>query len=224
MIAVLGRGKSLLKYPRYAKKIQKLYIVNNFEYEIKRLGLGCFVGKEIIHVVGRSGGNVLSKKIYETLGIKKIQSNSFSELEFGKEGRYPVPVSHLPASMSKRGYPPIKWKKILEKAKGRSYKELMHILPKNYPKEKCIRGWPTTGLLAIDLALFTEKPKSLYLFGFDLYRRSYLVKKNAPYQNEENPKSKAMYYHLCQLVEEFSKCKFKCASPIKVSRPNWTNI
>ena len=87
--AVLGRGKSLLRFPDFVEKIDKIYLVNDFNDELKMLGLKLFKYKKMMHVVGR-GPNQLKDKYFENLGIKKIISNAPGSFDF--PDRYPIRV------------------------------------------------------------------------------------------------------------------------------------
>jgi len=95
---------------------------------------------------------------------------------------------------------------------------------KNIKQSHCHRAWPTTGLLAIDLALIENFPEEVYLFGFDMYETDYMVKNNRPYQNPGWDKSKVMKYYLEVLVKEFKDTKFYNSSPIIFEETNWINI
>jgi hypothetical protein len=94
----------------------------------------------------------------------------------------------------------------------------------NIKKSKSHRAWPTTGMLAIDLAIAENNLDSLYLFGFDLYLSDYMVKKNRSYQNAEWDKSKMMRYYLEDIVKEFTNITFYNSSFVKFDHKNWINI
>ncbi|MHA2023956.1 MAG: hypothetical protein ACTSWQ_09880 [Candidatus Thorarchaeota archaeon] len=216
-LAVLGRGKSLLWYKDHSRMFDKIYIVNDFNREIPMLGAEHFVGREVVHVVGRESSNALSESIYGDLGIECVQSNCFLPQNFIRASSFPLPVKMLPKSMKKRGYPTLPWD-LMHKhtSEHGDYKKLGRFLEATYSaqileaqkKPIPIRAWPTTGILAIDLALVENAIGEIHLFGFDMYAEDYLVKSNRAYQNSEWTKSKMMVYHLDQLMKEFMDVKF----------------
>lgn len=216
-IAVLGRGKSLEFYSKYSHLFDKIYIVNDFTVEIGILGIANFVGKEVVHVVGRQISNSLTREMYQKLGISSIQSNCFLMKNFIHQEKFQAPIKLLPTSMQKRGYPSLSWSLILEHIeKYGNHEDLCSFLEKTYAEEIeknlskpiPIRGWPTTGLLAIDLTLVENKLDEVYLFGFDMYKSDYMIKKNRSYQNADWDKSKMMLCHLDFLKAEFLNVKF----------------
>lgn len=222
MIAVLGRGQSLKKYSDLHSKYDKVYIVNQFKSEIDLLGIDKFKDKDIIHVVGR-GKNSLGD-YYKLINLIRIQSNSASQASFKKNHRnYPSDkLAYLSKGMLERGYPPADWKKVLKLSRKLNFPFLRQKLKEISPKFS-EPGWPTTGILAIDLALFENNPKTIDLFGFDLYKEHYLVKKNQKYQNSEWDKSKAMTLHLSYLCNEFSETSFNSYSSVEINHINWIN-
>jgi len=204
LIAVLGRGKSLLRY--CDRDWEQVYLVNNMTEELPRLKFN-YSGK-ITQVCGRKGATVMEKSACDWYGINDIISNALTlEHVCNIKRHYKAPTVR-PAIMNQRGYPPMGWKAIL-KGKTKS------------PKSDNGRCWPTTGLFAIDLALAVNKPKEIHLFGFDFYKRNYLIKKNRPYQTQKNPKIKMMYVCLEALVREFCGTMFYCYSDIEINSKNW---
>lgn len=218
-IAILGRGLSLQCFPAHSDEFSVLYLVNNFGKEIKLFGLEHFKHKKLIHMVGR-GPNNLSRSLYKELNIPFVQSNSFNATSFRNAKRYPIPVRYLPEQMRRRGYPPLEWSYFLKLSKRYSYDQISQIVKNFWAPE---RGWPTTGLLAIDLALMTEETDQISLFGMDLYREKYLVKKNKPYQTAKWAKSKMMAVYLRKLVQEFKQTKFFTYSKVEFPEENWIN-
>tara|TARA_Y100000034_G_scaffold69476_1_gene83887 strand:+ start:1551 stop:2249 length:699 start_codon:yes stop_codon:yes gene_type:complete len=232
MIAILGRGASLLKFKEFHHKFDEVVIVNNFNEEIRLLGASCFLGKKIRHVVGR-GKNSLKNDLYNKLGIKKVQSNCFSLDNFYSKSQYKVKVKCLPKVMRRRGFPCLPWDVILRykdshdsACKLREFLELKYRkeILKNQKKSKSLRAWPTTGILAIDHSLVTGKFKTVYLFGFDFYDNNYMIKQNASYQNKEWAKSKVMKYYLSELFNEFYDVSFFCSSDFMLKSDRWQNI
>lgn len=201
-VAVLGRGESLKAYRDYAHLFKRIYIVNNFREDIENIKTA-FRGKEIIHVASRKGPNYLTKQQYKTYNVVRVQSNAFkTRLIENAHLFYKKPVT-MPEFMNDRGYAPIGWSAILVNKVGAK------ILS---PNKRC---WPTTGLLAIDLALMENKLKEIYLFGFDFYEKPYLtglVKKQDP------AKVEMMKQHLSTLKVEFKDTKFIENPPIDESR------
>ena len=209
-IAVLGRGKSLNRYKPTG--YDKLYLVNDMTEEIKILGINMFDAEEIIHVCGRKGATVMCGDTYHNLGVNRIVVNAISLNHICNIKRHQQShdrkIEARPEMMNTRGYPPYGWKAIL-KEKTKALKS---------DNGNC---WPTTGLFAIDLALMENSPKEIHLFGFDLYQRNYLIKKNRPHQTKSNPKVKAMKMCLEKLVREFKETKFYNYSEINIEAENW---
>jgi len=226
--AVLGRGSSLTKYLDYYENISKIYLVNNFNDELRILGLDKFKEKKVVHVVGR-GPNQLSKKVYKKLGMNKVVCNAFDSSNF--QGNYPVKIKYLDEKMRKRGYPSVGMENIQANMdKFDSYKKLIKFLQQEIKegklkeKHKSRRGWPTTSFVAIDFCLIKDQPKHLYLFGIDFYRTKYLTKDNAEYQDENWYKSKAMLGHLRYIVKEYDKVQFYSSYHLDWDFLNWNNI
>lgn len=231
MIAVLGRGSSLSKYVSYHSLFDKIYIINDFNVEIDVLGKSTLDNKEIIHVVG-AGSVELTLENYKRLNVKHVQFNRLNVKYLGNKN-IPVKIKPLPMVLLKRGFPTMPWELYLElKDKFNSHREMCEYVEKTYPKEiiknikksKSDRSWPTTGLLAIDLAIMENSPKELYLFGFDMYATNYLVKNNKPYQNADWDKAKIMKYYLEVIVKEFKDIKFYNSSSVVFNEDNWVNI
>ena len=218
-VAVLGRGASLLEYAKHYTEFDTLYIVNDFMQEIEMLGLHKFLGKHITHVVGRTPQNSMHRQYYEKLGIDTIQANCLLMKNFIHEKEFAIKVLPLPKCMEGRGYPTLPWDVIHEAISCEAFfehDEMIDILQHQHRKQICgirrelvpIRAWPTTGLLAIDLALTENALDEIHLFGFDFYEKDYLVKKKAAYQNSEWVKVKMMKYHLKHLEEEYKNVRF----------------
>lgn len=203
-IAVLGRGKSLKRYK--ALGYDKLYLVNDMTEEVKRIRLTLFDAKEIIHVCGRKGATVMTGDTYHNLGINRIVVNAISlnHIENIKRHKqnHKLNLEIRSAAMAKRGYPPIGWSKLLRGVKSAAKKST---------NGNC---WPTTGLFAIDLALTENLPEEIHLWGFDFYKRAYMVKPNRSYQTQRNPKVKMMYKCLGELIYEYNGVDFHCHSDI----------
>ncbi len=192
--------------------------------EIALIGIEHFMNKEVVHVVGSSKHNNLSAESYKSLNVKSVQCNRFGSFRHAKRfKKCGVKVLKMPPYMLGRGYPvEVNWKEASRHAPKMNYVQLLSKICKSSGPNN--RGWPTTGILAIDLALSTDNPIELYLFGFDLYAQHYLVKKMLKHHSRKNPKSKMMFHHLSYLVNEFSGCKFICSSDVKIDQPNWMNV
>ena len=143
-IAVLGRGQSLQVYRDYSNLVSKVYIVNNFNTDLWDVGASHFKGKEIIHVTSRKGPNALSRKNYLRFKIRRVQSNAFQSRLIDNAKSFSVRPQTMPDSMRQRGYEPYGWENILAARVSKR-------------KSPNLRAWPTTGLLAIDLALVDTK-------------------------------------------------------------------
>jgi hypothetical protein len=215
-MAVLGRGDSLSKYKDHSHSYENICIVNNFNREIELIGMNHFKGKNIKHVVGR-GPNNLKPFLYKELDIREVQSNCLKIKQFGSTSKYVVKVVPLGKHMKDRGFPPLDWDTYLKhKDDFDNYKELVSFISDNYSNEiksrmakrNNVRGWPTTGLLSIDLALSSFELEEIHLFGFDFYEQDYMVRKNKNGQNRDSLKSKMMRYFLQQLINEFKDTKF----------------
>ena len=209
-IAVLGRGQSLGIYRDYAKLFDKIYIVNNFNKEVYDVGIGSFRKKEVVHVAARKGKNALTKGLYRELKIKRVQSGAFKTRLITNAADFHVKPQTMPEYMHERGYSPVGWDNVMADN---------HDVPLRSPNKRC---WPTTGLTAIDLALVENKPKEIYLFGFDFYKKPYLCSKQTC--DKEEAKVKMMYIHLQKLVDEFKGTQFKCASELDIKGDNWEHV
>lgn len=226
--AILGRGSTLVKYLEYYENISKIYLINNFNDELEKLGLDKFKHKKVVHVVGR-GTNQLSKRFYKKLCINKVICNAFDSSNF--QGNYPIKIKYLDEKMRKRGYPSVGMETVqMYMDKFDTYKELINFLQQEIKagrlkeKHKSRRGWPTTSLLAIDLCLIKDRPNSMYLFGIDFYRTQYLTKQNAEYQDGNWYKSKSMIKQLEYVVREFKKVQFYSSYCLDWDFPNWHNL
>jgi len=219
-VAVLGRGASLREYAKHYTEFDYLYIVNDFMQEIEMLGFHKFLGKHITHVVGRTPQNSMHRQYYEKLGIDTIQANCFLMENFIHENEFAIKVLPLPECMKGRGYPTLSWDVIHEAISCEAFFEhweMLDFLEKEYEEAIWetqirelvpIRIWPTTGILAIDLALTENNLDEIHLYGFDFYENDYLVKKKAAYQNAEWVKVKMMKYHFSHLEQEYENVRF----------------
>lgn len=240
-IAVLGRGESLKHYKKYSHMFDKIYLVARFNKEISKIGLEYFKKKKVIHVAAR-GSHAL--KYYNKLNIKHVQTACHSiKKEFCTAGgkhhkdKYPknVELKIVPECMENRGYPPLHCD-IIEKCCSRfdSYKTLCSFLEQTMPLEikkasktsRRTRYWPTTGIFALDVALTENRLDKIYLFGLDLYTTlSYIVYKTCEFDSPiDTPRTRLAFYHMRQLVQEFSEVNFYCASKakkFKFNYPNW---
>lgn len=237
-VAVLGRGQSLKEYPTHSSKFQTLYLVNNFNLEIAILGNEHFEGKDVVHVVV-TGDNASFKspalKLFRSI---RIQCNCI--VRHNHKIYYSSPIDLLSDEMLRRGYPQFPqgegfrscWEEILSHAprftKGRdlvAYLEKEHVdfLTKKKAKQpsSTCRMWPTTGLLAIELALVQERPDQLYLFGFDFYEKPYLVKKSPTATSDTVA---MMKYHLRELVREFDRTEFFGSTNVDSDASNWHRL
>ncbi len=209
-IAVLGRGMSLQVYRDYSHLFKKVYLVNGFDKDIKEAGLAHFKGKTITHVASRKGPTWLSKRVYKRFKITRVVTNAFkTNLITNRKNFFRTPQT-IPKCMCERGYRPVGWKKIIkDDFTGKLVSD----------NKRC---WPTTGLLAIDLALTENKPAELWLFGFDFYTTPYLSGQKITKKTPE--KLEMMKLHLGRLVWEYENTQFHCASKFKVPAPNWHNV
>lgn len=214
MIAILGRGESLMRYVDFSHLYDEIYIVNNFTKEINLIGDVHFKNKCVNHIVGR-GKNNLELSLYKKLGINFIQTNSFRLKDFVGISNFPIPIKPLNSSMRERGFPPLAWDIYLKyKDDFPNYKELIKFVENKHKKDieerirkkKSIRAWPTTGLLSIDFVLFLKNPKEIHLFGFDFYEKEYMIK-DIGYK-DRGLKPEMMKYYLQQLINEFNKTRF----------------
>lgn len=199
-IAVLGRGKSLTRYPHFAHLFDKLVLVNPFSREIETLGTDHFKGKELIHVVSKGSDCRLSPSHYKLFSKVTTTANGPLPL-FPWRSKYP---GFKLFSMLERGLPT-----------SLSWEEIDWMLLRREPlpaTEK--RKWPTTGVFAIDLILHCYHPMEIYLFGFDFYGNgfdSYFVEIRKSYQTPES--ASVMKLYMEYLVGEFPEIQFRTADP-----------
>ena len=226
--AILGRGQSLKKYTNYCDKIDKVYMVNDFNDELGTIGLECFEGKKLTHVVGR-GPNQLKASWYKKLGLKKVICNSFVKSDF--KNTYPVKIKYLSDEMMNCGYPPVGMEnvqKLMEKCD--TYQEVIDLLDRKIKKGKLKlrhkkrRAWPTTAFVALDVCLVKDRPEKVYLFGIDFYRNRYMTKENRTHQTSDWYKSKAMMSHLNFIVKLHDKVDFYSSYSLDWDFDNWYNI
>jgi len=249
-IAVLGRGKSLRKFPKFSHLFNTLYIIGTFHKEVRKIGIKHFKGKKIVHLVGRSdwgwrGG------VDKDLSITRVQTMYYSNQLEDKKGRKRLlerfknfKIGFLPKHMKNRGFPIVS-RKLLEKysRKYTDFKELNIFLESNFKDEiekniisnKRSRYWPTTGAFAIDICLVENDPEDLHIFGIDACYEPSFVKYN--WEKEKynwevmkpgrpfGMKEKLIIYYIEKLVKEFPETKFYSASSvIKLDCPNWNLI
>jgi len=242
-IAVLGRGESLNRYKGMSHLFNKIYICGRFHKEIKKIGVKYFKDKEIIHVTCR-GGPPLRNDYYDKLNVKHIQTATHSiKKEFctrnGKQHSKKFPkdmeLKIVPICMADRGYPPLPCD-VIEKFcnKFDNYKDLCIFLENKMPKEikksgkdsRRTRYWPTTGIFATDLAL-NENNENIYLFGLDLYTNlSFAMYKTIGDEFHtaiETSRTRLAFYHLIQMVKEFSTIEFYSVSQSKKFKFNYDN-
>jgi len=238
-IAILGRGMSLKGYHKFSHLFKKIYIVGNFYKEIKKIGIKNFKDKEIIHVVSRTD-MPLRNNYYKKLNFTKITTPYYdrellsSKLirKFKKEN---LEVEKLPEYMELRGYPSAPRDIILEYSKKYdNYKDLCKFLKKNLSKEieeltnnsNRSHYWPTTGSYAFDLCLVENAPEKVYMFGIDCFHTLTYSMYNYDFkEHRDTDATKLMFYHIEELVKEFSSTKFYSYSKvIKLNYPNWNMI
>jgi hypothetical protein len=210
-IAVIGRGETLIKFNQVEKDFDRIFIVNHFSEEMDLLGDLVFKNSEIIHVVGR-GPNNMPINNYKRLNIRYVQANQFSITDFnGQEKNYPIEVKTLSNSMRDRGLP-----------EGYDFS-----IGENIEYDALLKGgkrsWPTTGVMAIDLAI-DQGANEIWLFGIDCYRKDYAVKKNNKYQNSNWGKSKAMIWYIGYIVKSNPNIRFHTSSDISYKYSNWEKI
>ena len=245
-IAILGRGISLKEYSNYSHLFKKIYIVGRFYKEIKKIGISHFKDKEIIHVVSRTD-RPLRNNYYKKLNIPYIQTPCHSlEKQFknnkGKDYRIKFPkdieLKKVPSCMKKRGYPPLSGGDIIDFIdKFDNYKKLCIFLEKEFPEKikrigkltRRTRYWPTAGAFCIDLILNENKLKELYIFGIDNYTTlTHILYKSHEFTDTyENSGTKMAFYHIKEMVKEFSNIKFYSAAKSKKFKwdlPNWNLI
>jgi len=245
-VAILGRGISLKEYSNYSHLFKKIYIVGRFYKEIKKIGIKHFEGKEIIHVVSRTD-RPLRNNYYEKLNIPYIQTpcHNLKKQFRGSNGKdhlkkFPkdVKLKEVPKCMKERGYPPLSGEDIIDFInKFNNYKELCAFLEKEFPKRikkigkltRRTRYWPTAGVFCIDLILNENKLKNLYLFGLDNYTTlTYILYKSHEFTDTyENSGTKMAFYHIKEMVKEFSNIQFHSTAKsekFKWDLPNWNLI
>lgn len=238
-IAILGRGTSLRRYIRFAHLYDQIYLVNPFTAEIEKLGRKFFQGKEVVHVISHGNDCRLRKEQYELFSKFIITANmtkgtppapamkNFPATQSLGSVSY-VHFQRMAESMRDRGFPLIGWHEIatILHTEGDGESHLTHdellvqletefsdvISANNERATSSIRCWPTTGMFAIELALTTEKPEEIHLFGFDCFRNgsdSYFIGRRKSHQNKDA--QKVMRYYLRHLVREFSATAFRSA-------------
>jgi len=234
-IAVLGRGISLRKYRQHHSKFNKIYIVNPFIQEINAIGTECFQGKELVHVVSGGADCRLPQRQYNLFPKLTIIGNAIHKRAF--------PIKYykfqpLPEFMTKRGFPLVGCNSMVEVLNDQpdiTHEALIQqlntehadaIATRNFNATASTRYWPTTGMFAIDLALMSENPENIHLFGFDCFTNgvdSYFIGKKSSHQNKYA--QEIMRYYLKKLVMEFADTQFHSADELPgMQQPNWNVI
>jgi len=253
-IAICGRGTSLIRFAHLSHLFDKVYLVNPFSAEIEKLGGQHFRGKELVHVISR--GNdcrlkqdqyALFKKITTTANITKgirppkSMRGGTPTVRIGNR-RY-IYFKSMSDDMKTRGFPLVGWDciaSILQQADpsvGTMTKhadvieqlETKHadVITKNTERAtSTTRCWPTTGIFAIELALVSDSPQEIYLFGFDCFQNgtdSYLTGKQKSHQTKDA--QEVMKYYLNYLVHCFAATQFHSADEQPhITEPNWNII
>lgn len=158
--AVILKGKSLERIPKYEKEFNDCFLVNNFDKEVKIIG-NSLEGKNCVQFVNRLHTACMSSKDYKKFNIADIQLSKVST--FGDKRMNEV-VKHYKSLGLRTHFLP---KKLLKFNKEFS---------REYAKK-----YPNTGILAIIYALEMLKPKTLWIIGLDFYQSDYLVRR--PHQN-----------------------------------------
>lgn len=220
-VAVLGRGKSLVEYPKYSHLFDKIVLVNPFSREIDSLGEEHFSGK-LLHVICKALDCRLTDAHYRL----------FSEVVTTANGKLPPSPwqSKYPNfqlfDMTEHGFPNSdELDMLLIHAFLDEGIELDRILEK-FPKSKK-RWWPTTGIFAIDLALELYYPQDVFLFGFDCYDDgfdSYMVGQHNSHQTPRTRRLMKLY--LDRLVRHHPETVFWTANPTALDekRANWKAV
>lgn len=235
IIAVLERGTSLRKFRQHHSKFNKIYLVNPFNQEISQIGVECFQGKELVHVVSGGTDCRLHQRQYNLFSKLTIIGNAMHKRAF--------PIKYyrfqpLPEFMKKRGFPLVgcdSMLAILNNQPNITHDDLIEqlntehadaIAVRNAKATASIRYWPTTGMFAIDLALMSEKPTEIHLFGFDFFingSNSYFIGKKKSHQTKNA--QDVMKYYLKKLVKEFPDTTFYSAYDLPdMQEPNWNVI
>lgn len=233
-IAVLGRGTSLTKYRQNYQKFEKIYIANPFTQEIHKVGTQCFEGKELVHVVSAGVDCRLPQRQYNLFSKLTITGNAMHKRAFSiKYYRF----QPLPEFMTTRGFslmgceaivamlcdqPDITHEALIEQLDTKHADAIEKI---NAVARISKRYWPTTGMYAIDLALMSDTPKEIYLFGFDFFTNdeSYFIGRRKSHQSQDA--KDVMRYYLKKLVKEFPDTTFYSADDLPGMRePNWNVI
>lgn len=244
MIALLCRGMSLKRYKDMSHMFSKVYLCGRFYKEIRKIGKEHFVGKEIIHVVGR-GQSQLRNNYYKKLKVKYVQTTSHSiKKQFCKDDgrshrdKYPmgIEVRKVPTSLKGRGFPPLSFEVLNRYAGGfNDYKDMCSFLEQSMPKEikkvaietRRTRFWPTTGLFGLDLVLNTNDIDKIYIFGLDLYTTlTYARYKSMAEEfttTIRSDRTELCFYHLKQLIKEFPLVEFCSAAYTNEFKFNFSN-
>ncbi len=242
IVGVLGRGSSLVNYEKHHQLMDKIYIVGNFQKEIKKMGTKYFLGKKIVHVVGR-GHIGLTKDMYRKLGIKSVQTICHTLDHFcsggGKKFKKHFPskmkLKTVPECMVKRGYPPLPLE-ILHECLNKfdDYKEMCSFLEEKYANKKelwatrRVRYWPQTGSYAVDLALTENEVDKLYIYGIDRYQdlSLYFTRYKGDFEETRHTKNTDFcLYHIGSLVKEYPTTEFYSTTEnLSFDYKNWSNI
>lgn len=252
-IAVLGRGTSLGRYAQFYELFEKVYLVNPFSAEIQKLGRQFFQGKELVHVVSKGIDCRLKQDHYKLFAKTATAANitkgvvspraMMGETPTQKIGitRY---ANFLPLSdaMRERGFPLVGsddialiLKTMVDKEPHLTHPAVLRqleagfsdvIAGNNERATSTTRFWPTTGLFAIELALVTDAPDEIHLFGFDCYQNgtdAYFIGRHKSHQTADA--QKVMKYYLRHLVQEFNATLFRSADEQPhIKEANWETI
>lgn len=251
-IAICGRGTSLRRYAQFSQLFDKIYLVNPFSAEIEKLGRQHFKGKELTHVVSRGNDCRLKLDHYALFNKITTTANITKGITPPRALRGEVPTQRIgsfryinfksmPDAMKKRGFPLVGWEEvtsILQQTTKHAdvIKQLetqfAEVIDANIERASSsentstTRCWPTTGIFAIELALISDSPQEVYLFGFDCFQKgtdSYFIGRRKSHQ----PKSaqEVMKYYLKYLVHAFGATQFHSADEQPhITEPNWNIV
>ena len=235
-VAILGRGVSLKKYAKFSHLFKKIYIVGNFWKEITKLKMKHFQNKDIVHIVSRTD-SPLRGNFYKKLNFIKITTPYYLEelvnsKIINKFKKVDLKIEMLPKYMIGRGYPSAPRELIIKySCKHDNYKDLCIFLREKFSEQieeieiqaKRSHYWPTTGMYALDICLVENNPKEIYIFGIDcLQTLNYIVYNFDFKTTRDTDATKLMFYHIEEMVKEFSSTEFYSASSVvKLDYPNW---
>ena len=154
--AVLLKGSSLEKIPKYYKNFDKCFIVSDYNDELKFVDR-FLKGKEVVHFTNRSKQSSLSKENYNKLNIRHIQTGQVFRL------------NHFRLIQTYFHY-----RKMMLNLKIHPLPEKMLRFQSAFGEEYRLK-FPNTGILAIIYTLEIIRPKVLWVFGLDFYSKPYMV-------------------------------------------------